>query len=262
MNSAARDATIVYEIQMFIQMMMRYVYISLNETERLVFESQEPETLLKAYARCIEICETAKNLIGLPLHQQCFAKSGLSSQSIQETVSSLFSLFTILFQDVPSLRTCTDIPPHIRGRTLQNIASLRQAPSSSIVGQRFQLAIHHLEVRQRCTAPGCIRTRADGRLRRCTQCKRVPYCSRGCQKAAWAHAIVHRNVCNSIAVLCNAYGTPERDVYNYTHTSEPGNNAGYEEMDLQVLNHFTRLTKLNIATPGSTSTYPPNAHHR
>jgi hypothetical protein len=90
----------------------------------------------------------------------------------------------------------------------------------------------------------------------------VPYCSRGCQKAAWAHAIAHRNVCHSIAVLCNAYGTPERDVYNYTHTSEPGNNASYEEMGLQVLNHFTRLTKLNMATPGSTSTYPPNTHHR
>jgi hypothetical protein len=46
MNFATRNATIVSEIQLLTQMMMRYVFFSLNETERRDFESQKPETLL------------------------------------------------------------------------------------------------------------------------------------------------------------------------------------------------------------------------
>jgi hypothetical protein len=260
-SSAVRDASIVSEVERFTRLMMRYVYFSLNETERLVFESQEPETLLWAYTRCLQICESALKLTELPMHQRWFSDVGLSSKRIENTELSLFCLSTRLCEDCPSLRG-THVPAHIWDRILHDTASLRQTPSSHMVEKRVQLAVHHLEVRQRCTALGCIRTRADGRLRRCGQCKRVPYCSRACQKAAWAHAIAHRNVCKSIAFLCNVYGTPERDVYNYTQTSEPGNDASYEEMGLQVLDHFTRLTKLNMATPGSTSTYPLHAYLR
>jgi hypothetical protein len=261
MNLAARNATIVSEVEIFTQMMMRFVYFTLNETERLLFESQEPEMILWAYARCIEICESAKNLMELPMHQRCFADIDLSSQRIEGIVSQLLSLSTRLCQDFPSLRG-THAPADIWDRIIHESASIRQVPSSHQVWDRIALVMHQLELRQRCTASGCTRTRADGRLHRCAQCKRVPYCSRRCQKAAWAQAIAHRDVCKSIGVLCEAYQIPERDVYNYRFPTVPGNNASYEEMGLQVLDHFSRLTKLNMATPGSTSTYPPNAHHR
>jgi hypothetical protein len=260
MNSAAHNATVVSEIQIYTQVMMGLVFFSLNETERCIFESQEPEMILWAYARCVEICESAKNSVGLPMHQRCFADLGLSSQSIERTASHLFSLSTRLYQDFPSLRG-THAPAHIWDKIIGKTAALRQIPPSHVVWQRFQLAMHHLEVRQRCTAPGCTRTRADGRLHRCAQCKRVPYCSRGCQKIAWTHKIAHRDVCKSIAFLCDAYGTPERDIYHHRVPDGPGEVASYEEMGLQVLDHFARLTKLNMTTPGSTSTYPPNGHH-
>jgi hypothetical protein len=260
-SSAVRDASIVSEVERFTCLMMRYVFFSLNETERLVFESQEPETLLWAYTRCLQICESALNLMALPMHQRWFSDVGLSSKGIENTELSLFCLSTRLCEDCPSLRG-THVPAHIWDRILHETASLRQAPASHMVEKRFQLAMHHLEVRQRCTAPGCTRTRADGRLRRCAQCKRVPYCSRGCQKVAWTHNIAHRDVCKSIASLCDTYGTPERDVYNYRPPDGPGDTASYEEIGRQVLDHFTWLTKLNIATPGSTSTYPLHAYLR
>jgi hypothetical protein len=261
MNFATRNATIVSEIQLFTQMMMRYVFFSLNETERRGFEGEEPETLLRAYIRCLEICESAVKLMELPMHQQSFAGLGLSYQDIEATTSDLFSLSTRLCQDFPSLHG-THAPAHIWDTIIREKASLRQAPPSHMVDMRFKLAMHHLEVRQRCTAPGCTRTRADGRLHRCAQCKRVPYCSRRCQKAAWAQAIAHRDICKSIGVLCDAYKIPERDVYNYNPPDGLGYAAGYEEISLQVLDHFARLTKLNIATPGSTYTSSLNAYHR
>jgi hypothetical protein len=260
-NSAARNATIVSEVERFTRLMMIYVFFSLNETERLVFQSQEPDTLLRAYARCLEICKLAKDLMELPMYHRWFSDLGLSSQRLEDTGSHLLYLSTRLCEDFPSLRG-THVSVDTWDRIIHDIAALRIVPSSRVVWERFQLAMHQLEVRQRCSAPGCLRTRADGRLHRCAQCKRVLYCSRACQKVAWTHNIAHRDVCKSIAFLCDAYGTPERDVYNYKPPDGPGDTASYEEIGRQVLDHFTRLTKLNIATPSSTSTYPLHAYLR
>jgi hypothetical protein len=252
-NTIVCNVAIVSTVEVFIQLIHVCVSYSFNDTERIVFEGREPQTLLSVYGRCLEICKSARKLVG---HQQYFAEVSLSSERIKDNISQLFKLSTRLLVDFPD--TCsTAIPAYIRGKVLGATALLRHSSFQRLaVQKRIVLAMHHLKIRQQCTAPGCFRSRADGRLGRCAQCKRVPYCSRSCQKAAWAHIIAHRDVYKSIVALCDAYAIPERDAYNYRPPKGLGDTASCKEMGLQVLDHFARLTELNMAMPSSMSTCP------
>jgi hypothetical protein len=246
-----RNVTIVSAVQTFMRMMMDYVFVSFNETECLVFEGRGPETLLQAYLRGFYICDSAIALADLPSYRHSFKVWGLSTSIIRDVGYGLLNLSGKLFDDYPSVRG-TEINAIIKDNILSRTTFNRPHLSSSfIVWKRIKLVMHNLEIRQRCTAPGCIRTRADGRLRQCAQCKRVPYCSRVCQKAAWAHAIAHRDVCQIIAVLCDVYQIPERGVYEFTQPNGPGDTAPYEDIGIQVLYHFTQLTEFNMAIPSS-----------
>jgi hypothetical protein len=63
---------------------------------------------------------------------------------------------------------------------------------------------------QRCAAPDCTRTWADPLpFKRCGGCRRLTYCSRGCQKRAWDHPVApHRAICGTIRAVCLTYGLP------------------------------------------------------
>jgi hypothetical protein len=247
-----RNVAIVSAVQTFMRMMMDYVFVSFNETERLVFEGRGPEMLLQAYLRGFYICDAAIAFADLPSYRHSFKVWGLSASVLRDVGYGLLDLSAKLFDDYPSVRE-TEIHAIIKDNILSRTTFNRPHLSSSfMVCKRIKLVMHNLESRQRCTAPGCIKTRANGRLRQCAQCKRVPYCSRACQKAAWAHAIAHRDVCKSIAVLCDVYQIPERGVYEFrAQPNGPGDTASYEEIGIRVLNHFTQLTEFNMAIPSS-----------
>jgi hypothetical protein len=247
----------VASVRAFVQTMIDFTLFALDETERMAFVNQDPALLLQVYARCLEVCEAARTLVDLPRYQDTFR----SLNRIEEAALGAQSLGSQLYDDCPSVRNA-NIPEWIRRRFLATaICNRRDVPSSIHVWQRVVLAMHNLEVRQRCTAPGCIKTRADGRLRVCAQCQRVPYCSRACQKAAWGHAIAHRDVCKSIAVLCNVYAIPKLDVYNYRPPNGAGDTARYESIGLQMLDHFVLLTKFNMEIPSSKHAYSSQAFY-
>jgi hypothetical protein len=61
-----------------------------------------------------------------------------------------------------------------------------------------------VEDRQLCMALGCSRSRdTEGRsLRFCGTCRRIPFCSRSCQRTAWrAFEFSHKQACESIIAL-------------------------------------------------------------
>jgi hypothetical protein len=72
--------------------------------------------------------------------------------------------------------------------------------------QCFRMSVMHLQQGQRCTAPGCSHTFADAPaadLRWRAGCRRVRYCSRRCQRAAWAHPhAAHRQICAVLLRAC------------------------------------------------------------
>jgi hypothetical protein len=251
----------VVSVRAFVQTMIDFTLFALDETERMAFVNQDPTLLLRVYARCLEVCEAARALVNLSNYRDTFSAWGLSLDRIEGAALGLQSLGSQLYDDCPSARNA-NIPEWIRRSFLATaICNSRDVPSSIQVWQRVVLAMHNLEVRQRCTAPECIKTRADGRLRVCAQCQRVPYCSRACQKAAWAHAIAHRDVCKSIAVLCDAYAIPKLEVYHYRPPNGAGDTARYEKMGLQMLEHFVLLTKFNMVIPSSKRAYSSRAFY-
>jgi hypothetical protein len=82
-------------------------------------------------------------------------------------------------------------------------------PTASVWAQTAAL-FGRLYRAQRCAAPDCTRTWADPLpFKRCGGCRRLTYCSRGCQKRAWDHPVApHRAICGTIRAMCLTYGLP------------------------------------------------------
>jgi hypothetical protein len=73
--------------------------------------------------------------------------------------------------------------------------------------------VNVLRLEERCNAPDCKLVLAGEKTpcQYCGGCRRVMYCSRRCQKAAWAHPHVpHRNVCAAIRQTCSLYPLVKR----------------------------------------------------
>jgi hypothetical protein len=109
--------------------------------------------------------------------------------------------------------------------------------------------LRSLENSQRCTAPNCLTTLADRRLKLCLGCRRVKYCSRRCQKKAWSHSDVgHRSVCT---MLCSIHetndSTPMDDRTQLTASTEE------DAVAFRILGHLEQLTlvKLETLNPGA-----------
>jgi hypothetical protein len=82
---------------------------------------------------------------------------------------------------------------------------------------RMIRALNHASRSDRCSAPACMKTRADvGRLRLCGGCRRVAYCGRACQKDDWSYAaegwLPHREYCEWLRDVCAQYELPRRNV--------------------------------------------------
>jgi hypothetical protein len=59
-------------------------------------------------------------------------------------------------------------------------------------------AMRRMKHNQRCFAPACLKTIADGRLKQCMGCSYAEYCSRRCQKRGWIDKDVgHRLWCTA-----------------------------------------------------------------
>jgi hypothetical protein len=196
-----------------------------DETQRTVFHSKNASTMLRAYDSCLKICS--------------------ASTDGQEKMIQLQALGGRLYSD------CADSRYITVSASAQDLfhkaAPSFENTSSPFVWQRFILQLEYLQARQRCCAPGCIKTRLDGRLKTCGRCQRVVYCSTECQKAAWTHTFAHQHVCGTILRLCAAVGLPKKKLYEFDMTSDPNIAPQDRQHCLRVLAHFADITKLEMS---------------
>jgi hypothetical protein len=105
----------------------------------------------------------------------------------------------------------------------------------------------YLYIRQRCSAPGCMRTSEGHRYSfgYCKGCLRVPYCSRTCQKNAWRRedGLQHRDVCALIRRIC----TRHKIARTRTARTESPRVPALSDQDVKAVGaintHFALLTR-------------------
>jgi hypothetical protein len=121
--------------------------------------------------------------------------------------------------------------------------------------QYFRMNVMHLQQDQRYTAPGCPHTFADApatEFRWCARCRRVRYCSRRCQRAAWAHPhAAHRQICAVLLRACVDSGM-QRTRFSSELEAPPEFNM---RLAVAVSGHCAAQTRFKIETscevPGS-----------
>jgi hypothetical protein len=196
----------------FISLMSEVVLRSTSEAERIAFCGLAPASIMASYAHCIDVYLLAQKLVNAPSTRHHYQKHPPVWLSILDPViRQLVLIGAKLCDDHPSIGH-VKVSVAVKELILE---SLRSNTWTKKVAVRFVLLMQHLEVRQRCGAPECAMTRANGRLQCCTGCRRVMYCSRACQKAAWRHAIAHRDVCQIIQLLCVTMGVPEQEIFDF-----------------------------------------------
>jgi hypothetical protein len=235
-------------IKDFVGLMSEIVRRSTSEAERIAFHSLAPASTLASYAHCIDVYLLAQTLVNASSTRHHYQKHPPSWLSILVPITQQFTLI--------GAKLCDDCPSAARAEI--SVAAkklvlerLRSDTATKKLAERFMILMHHLEIRQRCGAPGCVKTRADGRLRCCTGCRRVMYCSRACQKAAWRHTIAHRDVCQAIPLLCLAMEIPEQGIFDFMKDFREGElrtDPTHERLYHQVLDHFAKLTSYELKT--------------
>lgn len=82
-------------------------------------------------------------------------------------------------------------------KDLDDFNKVSARPSTALASWSLYLYGGHV-----CGAPGCKTVSTERRLKMCTRCIHVFYCSRACQKRAWKHPIVaHRDICATLQVF-------------------------------------------------------------
>jgi hypothetical protein len=113
-------------------------------------------------------------------------------------------------------------------------------------------SLTYYRIRQRCTAPGCTRTPEHTKkpLRYCMGCRRIPYCSRDCQKRAWIRkdGIQHRGICGLIRYICSLHNLPQTSKSTMISLHVPSLSEK-EALVVDTINkHFAMLTLHDIQT--------------
>jgi hypothetical protein len=93
--------------------------------------------------------------------------------------------------------------PHLMNPRLSPQLWAKRHETAGLDDYRMIEAILSSVSAQRCASPECTRTFSDRwPFRWCAGCRRVTYCSRRCQKTAWAHEVVgHRSICSGLRRL-------------------------------------------------------------
>jgi hypothetical protein len=116
---------------------------------------------------------------------------------------------------------------------------------------RLLQTLHDLRHVRHCTAPGC-----DGsgpvRLRYCTGCLRLPYCSRECQRKAWRHTVAHRDICSTLRTICTQFNLTRKGALKakFDHIATHPYHIDAE----RVVSHIRTLGKYNSRIPSELAT--------
>jgi hypothetical protein len=155
-----------------------------TDAERQLLTREDQNMLMVSYVRVIEYLGA--------LHAR------FGSDTVYLHLQEYTSLAAVLLHDFPNLQNTPDMSPLI--------ISASSSYTNNIRWRMWQVVIQ-VNRRQRCARPNCSHTYADTMaFKRCGGCRRVVYCSRQCQKAAWRHvAAPHRHVCGSLRKMCLRY---------------------------------------------------------
>jgi hypothetical protein len=210
-----------------------------NNVQRITFNNQQPSASLDAITHCVNVCHAYLKGLGASPSQS----KGSPYSLLTDTIGQLGTVGGQLLDDCPITRTCfiSTAAKDAFHKKAWYIQPFFQPPS-----HRFRYTMHHLDIAQRCAAPKCTRTRADGRLKRCSGCLRVCYCSRTCQKNAWRGKISHRSVCSTIEHLCTALDVPEQEVFKWASIPVLDRSVSEQSARL-VVEHFDLLAARHMA---------------
>jgi hypothetical protein len=130
---------------------------------------------------------------------------------------------------------------------------VRPAPDSIVdfttVWRRTLENINHRLYAHRCSSPECAKTFLDTwPFKYCGVCRVDVYCSRRCQKVAWAHPIVpHRSICAIVRRLCVKNRLPRTHAMLLLRVEDPP--TTFEEgLARLVLKQYADQTQYEIAT--------------
>jgi hypothetical protein len=180
-----------------------FCVVLVDEQARRTITEPYADDLMSAVVHCLT-----------SLNRLAHKTSTHNDTDVSNNLHRLVGCVRLLLDDFPRLRSYA-----AQFRVVHALMS--EVPSFSL-WQRFHHVVFQLNRSQQCASPECARTFADtGPFRRCERCRRVVYCSRGCQKTAWRHAVApHRDVCEPLRLTCIAYGL---DSGSLPLTAEPDN---------------------------------------
>jgi hypothetical protein len=172
-------------------------------------------------AHCVKASEVLFAL-NAGMHARYFTATHRRLEAIYDVILNVAAL---VYAHVPECRPACLQQLGMDGasadKALQHVFDLAAEHDPARVGQATLLThmlVAHAQ-RTRCAAPDCpTRTTvsafkaATGRkMRFCSGCTRMRYCSRACQKAAWRHSsLPHRAVCASFRMLRDELGVNKR----------------------------------------------------
>jgi hypothetical protein len=185
----------------------RLVFTLTNEIERKVFHAQMPTKLLLAYASAFAILIHAVGVISeRKLREPLQSSASHRLLSMSSMVTTADGFMPILMHQLrldttsPIAMMETNTNPNSQYLDLNGPDAVPPQALIDLVRKQLQLR----QSSERCTAPTCIASIVDGRLKLCMGCQSVQYCSRRCQKRAWNNLEVgHRTLCGMLVAIPN-----------------------------------------------------------
>lgn len=200
-------------------------------SQRRAFLTHHSKALMIAYSQGTQICDEIKIMADGHERKQRLDPDYDNEFVPSRQVDALRSRFIYVgAQLVKALPNAYQHPPKgVSSTVFEEILSrYRFEREDRYMRWQWLLdTLYHVEISQRCWAPGCGRTFMDTPLRCCTGCKLISYCSRRCQKVGWQGKLSHKKVCFVIRTVCNACQIPRRGfmkipgVHRRRHTQYP-----------------------------------------
>jgi hypothetical protein len=196
---------LVKEYVVLMDMLDRIVFISTNEAERKVFHRTSTAELVATYKGASLVAYLSSKLImrhrvaTTNTHSHSIFKIYDMVDNIQHLIRPLAHK---LYLDCPD-HSAFDLLSQERFHDMLDLNKAEGSPSLP-GSERLLRELSFLDDSQRCSAPACLYTMAECRLRLCMGCLRFKYCSRRCQKRVWTHSQArHRTSCAMLADVVN-----------------------------------------------------------
>jgi hypothetical protein len=164
---------------------------------------------------------------------------GLSA--ISDAATPLYELTVQLCIDFPGLQA--SLSPSNFSRRLR----MALAKHDDQHWKRLLRCVVRLQQTDHCASPDCTNAMVAGHgpFKHCGGCRRVIYCSAGCQKRSWRHVVApHREVCASLRQTCLVNGLSHKRLNHAIPRP-----SGFVADDVEpIVQHFERQARHEIAT--------------